>query len=80
MIYLAHLTTFRADIGINPQSGCPAHTDGIDRLVLLRSDRFGRMLGILVPVQPDKVRQPKFPFHARDFLMCMPYLHIKIFL
>lgn len=43
-------------------------------------DRFGRMLGIFVPVQPDKVRQPKFPFHARDFLMCMPYLHIKIFL
>lgn len=73
MVYLAYLATFRTDIGINPQCGCPAHADGIDRLVLFRSDRFGRMLGILVPVQPDKVRQPKIPFLAWDFLMYMPF-------
>lgn len=73
MVYLAYLATFRTDIGINPQGGCPAHADGIDRLVLFRSDRFGRMFGILLPVQPDKVRQPKFPFLAWDFLMYMPF-------
>lgn len=71
MIYLAHLTTFRADIGINPQSGCPAHTDGIDRLVLLRSDRFGRMLGIFVPVQPDKVRPAEISVPRTGF----PYVY-----
>lgn len=38
MVYLAYLATFRTDIGINPQGGCPAHADGIDRLVL-----FGRI-------------------------------------